>query len=326
MNLSVILCTYNRCESLPAALESVAVSQFPDSLSWQVLVVDNNSKDKTREVVEEFGRRYPNRFRYIFESKQGKSYALNTGIRESTGQILAFMDDDVTVDPAWLQRLLVVLREQNWAGVGGRILPERSFTPPSWLSLDKKYALAPLAIFDLGAEAGELHEPPFGTNMAFRREVFEKIGGFRTDLGPCPGSEIRGEDTEFGDRAIAAGLRLWYEPSAIVYHSLNPERLKKRYFLAWWFDKARTDIRQGGIPDDLGWKIAGVPVALPRRMLAWAIRWIFAARPSRRFDCKVAVWKAAAMVQECRRLHRLGGRASGSSVPEIEPTHRLPNQ
>ena len=321
MRISVILCTYNRCQSLPTALESIAQSQVADAHLWEVVVVDNNSKDRTRDVVEEFIQRYPGRFRYVFERQQGKSNALNTGIRESFGDVLAFMDDDVVVDTAWLQTITAILQKSEWCGAGGRILPERSFTPPAWLSLDGKYALAPLAIFDLGTEAGEMHEPPFGTNMAFRREVFEKIGGFRTDLGPCPGSEIRGEDTEFGDRALAAGLRLWYEPSAIVYHSISDQRLQKKYFLAWWYDKARSDIRQGGLPDNLRRNVAGIPIALIPRIGWQSLKWMCAAGSAHRFSCRLAIWSIAAMIQECRRLHVSASRGASVEVPSVTQTH-----
>jgi GT2 family glycosyltransferase len=324
MRISVILCTYNRCHSLSASLESIAQSRVADANSWEVLVVDNNSKDKTSDVVEEFDQRYPGRFRYVFESQQGKSHALNRGIREAFGEVLAFMDDDVVVDAVWLQTLSAVLQKPEWFGAGGRILPERNFTLPAWLSLKEKYALAPLAIFDLGTQAGEMHEPPFGTNMAFRREVFEKIGGFRTDLGPCPGSEIRGEDTEFGFRALAAGLRLWYEPSAIVYHSINDKRLQEEYFLAWWYDKARGDIRQTGIPDDLRQNVAGVPIVLLRRICRWSIKWMFAMDSAQRFSCKVAVWRVAATIQECRRLHAQGSHGSSAEAPNVTHAHRTP--
>ena len=87
MKITVILCTYNRCKRLAKALESVAASALPASVDWEVLVVDNNSKDETRQVIEEFCERYPARFRYVFEPRQGKSNALNTGIREARGEI-----------------------------------------------------------------------------------------------------------------------------------------------------------------------------------------------------------------------------------------------
>jgi len=299
MQVSVILCTYNRSKSLEKALESVAHSTSPMGAAWEVLIVDNNSKDDTRKVAESFVLRYPGRFWYLFEPRQGKSHALNSGIRESRGEILAFMDDDVTVDAEWLARLTGVLHNAEWSGVGGRILPERTFTPPVWLSLDYKYALAPLAFFDLGVEAGELHESPFGTNMAFRREVFETVGPFRTDLGPCPGSAIRGEDTDFGIRVLGAGFRLWYEPSAVVYHSVPSERITTKYFLAWWFDKARADVRQYGIPKDTKLFLAGVPCYAYRRIVLWLVRWVFALSPGRRFFSKVNVWMLAGQIREC---------------------------
>src|ERR1700693_4778740 len=105
MKISVILCTYNRSQSLAKALESVAASQMPTSLEWQVLIVDNNSQDQTREVAEAFCGRDPSHFHYLFEPQQGKSYALNRGICEAEGDVLAFMDDDVTVEPNWLCEL-----------------------------------------------------------------------------------------------------------------------------------------------------------------------------------------------------------------------------
>jgi len=302
MTITVILCTYNRCQVLAKALESTTKLMLPQPDEWEVLVVDNNSSDQTSEVVERFCERYPGRFRYFFEPQQGKSYALNAGVRESRGDILAFMDDDVTVEPTWLQNLTASLRGTEWAGAGGRILPELTIRTPEWLPGDERYALAPLAFFDLGAEAGELTEPPFGTNMVFRREMFEKYGGFRTDLGPRPNSEIRSEDSEFGHRLLAAGERLRYEPSAVVYHAVPERRLQKKYFLDWWFAKARADIRAFGIPaSSRRWNLGGIPVVLFRRLAVWTLRWFVTIRPSRRFCCKLKVWTVAGQILESRR-------------------------
>ena len=233
MNLTVIIVTYNRCQSLAKTLESVAGSSLPESVEWEVLVVDNNSTDQTRQVVEDFRFSYPGRFRYLREPNPGKSYGLNAGILASRGDILAFIDDDVTVESTWLQNLTAILLSGEWAGAGGRILLERNFTPPRWLALDGPWNMGGmLAGFDLGDKAGELHEAPYGTNMAFHKKMFEKYGLFRTDLGPSPNREIPrpNEDTEFGRRLIAAGERLYYEPSAVVHHPVPQERLKREYF------------------------------------------------------------------------------------------------
>ena len=179
MNVTVILCTFNRCQSLAKALESVAVSTLPKSIEWEVLVVDNNSRDQTRKVVEEFCRRYPGRFRYLFESQQGKSHALNSGIREARGNILAFMDDDVRVEPTWLGNLTAALAGREWAGAGGRILPQQTFSAPCWLALEGKYSLAGmLAFFDLGNEAGDFRQAPFGITWLFKEGCLRSMATF----------------------------------------------------------------------------------------------------------------------------------------------------
>jgi glucosyl-dolichyl phosphate glucuronosyltransferase len=300
MKISVILCTYNRSGTLKKALDSVAASTLIESIEWEVLVVDNNSRDQTRAVVEEFCRQQPARFRYLFESQQGKSHALNAGIREARGDVLAFMDDDVTVEPTWLHDLTAALSSDNWAGAGGRILPRWTCAPPRWLSLEGRYALGPLVAFDLGPHQSHLTEPPFGTNMAFRKAMFEKYGPFRTDLGPRPDSEIRGEDTEFGLRLMMAGERLRYEPSAIVYHPVPDNRLQKSYFLAWNLDHARANIRVEGIPSSAMY-CWGVPFYLLRRIVVWTVKWMVAVTPRRRFLCKCNVWALAGTIMECYR-------------------------
>lgn len=300
MKITAILCTYNRCESLAKTLESVACSRVPTSIEWDVLVVDNNSCDQTRTIVEGFCRKFPTRFHYNFEPRPGKSYALNAAIRAAHADVLAFLDDDVVVDPDWLHNLTDPIFNGPWSGCGGRILPQVAFTPPPWLETSGRYALAPLAMFDLGLNAGELREPPFGTNMAFRTEVFAKYGEFRTDLGPQPGSEIRSEDTEFGARLLRGGERLWYAPSALVYHAVPEGRIRQEYFLKWWFDKARGDIREHGAARGTEFYIRGVPLYLYRRLCRWIISWILTLSAGRRFSYKLKVWGALGAIEECR--------------------------
>jgi glucosyl-dolichyl phosphate glucuronosyltransferase len=326
MDVTAILCTYNRCQSLTKALQSAALSKMPDSVDWEVLVVDNNSKDQTRAVAEEFCRRYPGHFRYAFEPRQGKSHALNSGIRLTDADILAFMDDDVEVDSDWLRNLTSTLADKRWSGAGGRILIDAAFTLPAWLESNGRYALAPLAIFDLGPEAGELKEAPFGTNMAFRKEVFSKHGDFRTDLGPQPGSEIRNEDTEFGSRLLARGERFFYEPSALVYHSVPRERIRKSYFLAWWYDKARAEIRQDGAPKDTKWFLSGIPLYMFRRLCIWTFRWWFTFEPGKRFSGKLNVWKIAGMMKECRSIAAAGVNTKNGPAQKLGASSATPSK
>jgi glucosyl-dolichyl phosphate glucuronosyltransferase len=330
MKISVILCTYNRCQSLAKALDSVAASELPAFVEWEVLVMDNNSKDQTREVVDGFCQRYPDRFRYIFEAKQGKSYALNTGIKEAKGEILAFMDDDVIVSPTWLQNVTSPLDSGEWAGAAGRILAQEMLSVPEWLSLEGKYSLAGmLALFDLGDRAEELKIAPFGTNMAFRKSIFEKYGGFRTDLGPSPGSEIRNEDTEFGNRLFAAGEHLWYEPSAVVYHAVPENRLTKRFFLRFWFDHGRAQIRENANRADL-WGLPrwcfSIPMILMIPLPIKITMWLIERDPKNRFFFKGAVWMTIGQIVELPRIwieekkRRKGGTLQSSKVERPDVT------
>ena len=316
MDITVVLCTYNRSKSLASALNSAAALVLPESVEWEILVVDNNSNDRTREVVADFCSKYPSRFRYLFEPQQGKSHALNAGIREARGSILAFMDDDVTVESKWLQNLTSNLNSGEWSGAGGRILPAGSFAPPRWLPL---HMGGILALFDLGEEAGKLDRAPFGTNMAFRKEMFHKYGGFRTDLGPCPGSEIRNEDTEFGRRLMEVGERLRYEPSAIVYHAVPEDRLKKDYFLTFSFDDGRSTIRTTARRRDV-WGIPRPYLSFLKHLVVLApvniLRWLLALGRQNRFYRKCWVWCTAGEIVELYR------RLFIANTQEQNPTPR----
>ena len=302
IDVSVVLCTYNRCDSLARALESLTALSMPSTTSWEVLVVDNNSSDRTKDVIDEFRRRYPERIFGLFEPSQGKSFALNSGIRGARGKVLAFIDDDVVANSSWLQSLTADILNGKAAGAGGKILLDPTFEAPSWLALDGPMSLAGmLAVFDLGNERRVLDRPPFGTNMAFHRSMFEKYGLFRTDMGPAPGSEIRNEDVEFCRRLMSGGEVLHYEPEAIVYHAVPERRRRPEYFLRFWFDHGRAMVRESGVhPSVLG---------IPRRYLSiakavlWqmpisAVKWLLTLETKTRFDRKGWLWMVAGEVSE----------------------------
>jgi len=306
MKISLIICTYNRCQILGRTLSSVANSELVPSVTWEVVVVDNNSTDATKKIVEEFCLGHPGRFRYVFESEPGKSHALNSGVRAATGDILAFTDDDVIVGRTWLQNLTAPLKHGNYAGVGGPTLLEPGFTPPKWLAVNDRHSLAPLAGFSPARAAGPLKEGLIGANMAFLRRVFSKYGGFRTDLGPQADTRQpqKAEDSEFCQRLLAAGETLFYEPSAVVHHPVPEVRLTRKYFLAWWYDKGRSEIRAFGIPGDTQFFLAGIPAYYFRRLVSSALRWAFAISRSRRFSNRVQLWYVAGAISGCLSQHR----------------------
>lgn len=323
MKITVILCTFNRCQSLAKTLESVAGSSLPESVEWEVLVVDNNSADQTAEVVKDFCRRYPGRFRYTLEPKPGKSFALNTGIHQARGEVLAFLDDDVTVEANWLANLTAPLKEPGWAGTGGRTLLAEPFEPPPWLALGKPYHMGGVlaAMYDQGDQAREIEitRAPFGVNMAFKKEMFEKYGLFRTDLGPSPNRKVPrpNEDTEFGRRLMARGERLRYEPSAIVFHPIARERVRKDYFLDWWFDYGRALIREKGESPPV-WRILRAYFSIPKMigvcLLPRALKWLSTLDPMERFARKCWTWIMAGEIVETYRLARDRRRQKDSTA------------
>jgi glycosyltransferase involved in cell wall biosynthesis len=307
VKITVIVCTYNRCKGLATTLESIASQSFQKPVEWEVLVVDNNSSDRTSEVIEEVSRRHPGRFRYLFEPRQGLSRARNAGVNAALGDILVFTDDDVTFEPGWLQSLTSGLDAGGWAGAGGRILRQWTCPPPEWLSIQGRYERIsfPIFTFDKGTTQGQLDDFAAGANMAYRKEMFQKYGNFRTDLGRCGNLLLAGEEVEFARRLRAAGERLRYEPSAVVYHPVEQYQLSKKYFLTFWFDAGRSGARIAssspvfGIPR-LYFRVARMIGSLSAKLLGW----ISSFNPRRRFYYKVQVWEIAGGLVECVRQWR----------------------
>ncbi len=305
MNTTVVVCTYNRCQSLPAVLESLAFQVMPDTITWEIVVIDNNSTDETREVVEEAARKWPGRFRYIFEHRQGLSFARNRGVSEARGSVIAFTDDDVKINPDWLCNLTSNLHAGEWAGAGGRIVPIWGKPVPAWMSLHDPHTMGPFAVFDFGENQKPLSRPPYGANMAFRKDVFQKYGGFRTDLGRS-GTNLHGrEDTELGERLFAAGERLSYEPEAVVSHPNPSNRMTKKFVLRWWFWFGYGEIVQEGLPSNVRFVLNGIPLYLFRRMVRWALQWMVTFNPPQRFTCIRNFSYLAGIAFACHRFQRI---------------------
>jgi glycosyltransferase involved in cell wall biosynthesis len=317
MKISVIVCTHNRSAVLSNALESIAVQRMPESAEWEVVVVDNNSTDATRSIVESFCQKYPNRFRYVFQPLQGLSHARNAGLGAAYGAIIAFTDDDVVAEPDWLQNLTAMLHDPGWAGAGGRVLGASAIEAPAWLALDGPYCMLGVLYghFDLGDDAQELNRAPHGANMAFRSSMFQKHGGFRLDLGISPGNRLNNEDTEFGRRLKAAGEHLWYAPSAVVYHEIPRLRINRQYFQTWWYGYGRAQIREAGNRPNV-WGIAHPVLSIPhialRHLPIRALRWLFAMDSQRRFYRKCMLSVALGwLVETCRMVH---GKGKGQEI------------
>jgi glucosyl-dolichyl phosphate glucuronosyltransferase len=227
VDISVVITTYNRCAMLPAAIESMLRQDAPD-VNYEIIIVDNNSTDDTRQVVESFITRGHRNVRYIFEANQGPSHGRNAGIANAKGRIIAFTDDDVRPAMDWLSNIKRAFDSNpDVECVGGKILPEWPTDPPAWLTGDH---WGPLAIADYG-NSTILSAPNTPicwstSNIAFRSTVFDRIGGFS-------GTFMRCQDRELMCRFMRDGRQMMYVPEVAVTAEVIAERLTKAYHRKW---------------------------------------------------------------------------------------------
>jgi len=228
LRISAIVCTYNNASLLRRTLDSLIKQTLPPQ-DYEIIIVDNNSTDNTPEVVREFQEQSSHQIQYVLETIQGLSAARNTGIQQSSGPLISFIDDDAEADPGWLAAVVEAFRQNPDAwGVGGNTFAIWDAKRPSWLTDD---FLGNLSIQDRGPEKRKLttHEHILGTNCSFRREVFAEIGDFPTDLGRVGKSLLAGEEAELCRRIRLQGKSMYHIPDVVVYHHVTPERMMRSY-------------------------------------------------------------------------------------------------
>lgn len=304
--VSVVICTYNRATSLATTLESLARMSVPPDLDWELIVVDNNSTDNTRTVVMEFLLTSGLKVRYVYEPEQGLCHARNRGVSCATGEIIAFTDDDVQVEPDWLRELADTFRKFDCVGAAGKSVPAwNGLAKPAWLATKGPYCLSRGAIldFDLGNDPKEIRIAPWGLNMAFRRTAFEKYGAFRTDLGVLGSAGLLGEDTEFGKRLLHQGEKIAYSPRAIVFHPVERHRITKSYILRYQFRLGRTDIRLQGWPAGSVFYF-GIPRYMFRSLVERCRSWLFSWGVRKRLYHKAQVYFLVGQMMEARILQK----------------------
>ena len=234
MRYSVVIATYNRAGDLRDTLASLA--GLRPRGDWEVIVVDNNSTDATRQVVESAAPAFPVPLRYVFEQEQGRSPALNAGIRRAQGEIIVTTDDDVRVEADWLDRAGDAIRQLDCDYVGGRVLPIWGGPRPAWLPDHGGKHWAVIALLDYGPAPIEFGaRVPLGVNMAFRRSAFERAGLFDARTGRKAGTLLGQEVREWCIRARAAGVRGFYAPELALRHIIPASRLNKAYFRRWFY-------------------------------------------------------------------------------------------
>jgi len=223
--LSVIIPTRNRVKSLKLLLESLAVPARIGIPETEIIVVDNGSTDETHRWLD--AQREQNQSGGLIildEPRPGKSNALNRALSVARGEIFMVLDDDVVIQSNCLAKHAEAHTATQFAAIQGRILAGKdSLGNPADANRLREYNIP---LIDYGEKIVAIRGLT-GTNMSFKRAVFEKVGFFDPRLGP--GAAGFSEDTEYSIRIRKAGFKIGYTPHAIVYHELNPSRYGRVY-------------------------------------------------------------------------------------------------
>jgi glycosyltransferase involved in cell wall biosynthesis len=280
VDVSVIVPTFNRCDSLAGVLESLS-SQDAAGVRFEVLVVDNNSTDHTRHVVRRFAAQHPGLdLHYLFEPQQGVSHARNAGIRAAAAPLLAFIDDDVKTTSDWVATLKHAFEQHpEIDAIGGRVRSVWKGPRPAWLTPEQA---GPIAVQDRPApmvvDRRNASACLITANFACRRRVFADVGGFSGDFPRC-------QDRELQMRMWRAGKRGLYLPQVEVTVEVPEERTSKRYHRRWrittGFYHAKMQYvdlldADGVLLDEPPPRrtLFGSPLFVYRRVLTHAMQWL----------------------------------------------------
>lgn len=300
INISVAICTYNRADLLPDALESLCQQDLGPE-QFEILVVDNASKDHTANVVKSLQDKHPeHHILYDYEAKQGLGIARNSALKTAEGKFIAYLDDDARADSDWLSTALRHFKNKNPPiCLGGMIKPFYTSEKPSWF-LDQYETRT----WGTGERRLGKGESLSGSNMIWQKAALQAIGGFGEEFG------VKGNKLSVGEETVAF-RHLWhayvnpyilYDPDLVVYHWVPPTKMKVSYYLKrafvtgqaaadmdrkpgiWW--RLRTLFRSGGA---IIWRIASAIIHLPRyhHWQNWAVEQCAAAA------YKLGTWSAA---------------------------------
>jgi glucosyl-dolichyl phosphate glucuronosyltransferase len=316
-DVTVIICTYNRHRLLLGALDSLVSNQVHGT-SHEVIVVDNNSTDDTRAVVESFVRRGAANVRYLFERQQGLSHARNAAITAARSPIVAFTDDDVRVAPDWVPTIKRLLDDHPEVDcVGGKVLPSWDSTPPAWLTHDH---WSPLGIVDYGDRPfyvnADVQLCLLGANLAIRTHALEEIGRFQPELQRVQQSVGSMEDHEMLMRLWKNNRQGLYAPELVVTSGVAADRLAKPYHRRWHLGHGRfyAKARLPEMEESRSGRLFDVSAHFYRQAALDALRWVgnVVCRRNRAFANETNLWFFAGYFsQRYEDFRAAGGRTVG---------------
>lgn len=273
--VTVLVCTYNRRNDVCELIHSVLKQETGGDFSFELVVVDNNSDDGTSTAVRELIESRPGSARCFFEPRQGKSYALDTGLEAARGEVVFVVDSDQLLPPNYLMTVVRVFREHPEVSIlGGKVLPLWPSSPPAWLTRSHWSAVA---MCDYGDKAFDFDRarPLCLLAASFRRAHFDAVGGFRPGLAVSAGHIGGVEDADLSYRLTQAGYHGRYEPSLIIHHKAEPNRLTKAYHRRWHKGHGRfCALWRNPEIEGNGRRILGVPAYLAKAAVRDAFQWV----------------------------------------------------
>ncbi len=232
--ITVVVCTWNRAPYLERAVLKI-ISQSSPHPRYELVIVDNNSTDHTKVVVDAIQKIASVPVIYVFEGRQGLSHARNTGIRSARAPLVAFTDDDVEVPEDWVRNMHRAFTAHPEADfIGGRVSPIWPGSPPRWATA----CLGGFALQDYGEASFRVDQMNprkclVGANLICKRDLFDQVGFFDPKLQRVKDSIGSMEDDEFEARAVAAGKAGIYDPNVVVNVPVPADRLNKWYHRQW---------------------------------------------------------------------------------------------
>ncbi len=239
--LTILICTHNRAELLERTLLSLNAVDAPRNWKVDILVAANACDDRTHAFLNEYEQQADScrwlPLYWLAEPTPGKSHALNTAIPLIRSDLVAFVDDDHRVDADYLVNICRAAERYPKADIFcGRILPDWDGAEPVWVHDTGPYRIYPLPVprYDQGDVPHQIMEGgaiPGGGNLILKREVFERVGSFSTELGPHGHNLGGGEDSDFIKRALSLGEFIQYVPDIVQYHYVDLERFAFLYLI-----------------------------------------------------------------------------------------------
>lgn len=237
---TVALCTHHHADRLARTLSDLVRIQ-PPRKPWELLFIDNACRDETPQMLARQPWPPGWQVRVVREEKLGLSNARNRAVAEARGEYIIFMDDDETAEPNWLCELERLIDQHQPDAFGAPIQVQFEDERPAWLADELLGFIGDVTRADTVTRLTAPDTPFFGGNFGFRRQVVETVGGFDAQLGRRGSINIGGEEVDFYQRLLAAGLQVWWTPHAVIHHRIQAVKLRRGYFLDLHYRQGRTE-------------------------------------------------------------------------------------